>query len=125
MLVVDSSVFIAHLRGQRNATAFLRREADRGLLLAPALVAWELWRGAKTPTRKERVQALLDSVQIDPLSGAVAHLAGELDNHHRREGTQRPTYDLLIASHALFHEVPLATMGRDYGLIDGLDVIEL
>lgn len=124
MIVADSSVLIAHLRGQQDATAFLEEEQERGSVMAPALVAWELWRDARTPDQRDGVEALLEGLWIDPFSAAMAHLAGELDRTLRDRGDTKPTYDLFIASHALFHDAPLATVDRDYKGIDGLQVVE-
>jgi predicted nucleic acid-binding protein len=123
MLVVDTSVLIAHLRGAKRTTRFLEEHASRGPLLVPALAAWELWKGTSTPAQSERVEALLEAVHVDPFLPAMARAAGELHRRHRADGIERPTFDLLIASHALFHAAPLATLDRDYESIRGLTVI--
>lgn len=123
MIVVDSSVLVAHLRGDEAATTFLEDEQERGSVLAPSLVAWELRRGAETPGQRDGVEALLEGLWVDPFSAAMAHLAGELDRTMRDRGEAKPTYDLLIASHALFHDAPLATVDRDYEGVDGLQVV--
>lgn len=124
MLVVDTSVLVAHLRGAKRASRFLQEHAARGPLLVPALAAWELWKGATTPARTDRVEALLEAVDTDPFLPAMARLAGDLHRQHRADGIERPAYDLLIASHALFHDVPLCTLDRDYETIRGLTVIK-
>jgi predicted nucleic acid-binding protein len=125
MLVVDSSVLIEHLRGKRSATTFLRRHIGRGPVLVPALAAWELWKGAEKPREKEAVYSLLTALTPDPFTPAMSQLAGELHLDHRRRGVERPAFDLLIASHALHHDAPLATLDRDYSSIAGLDVISV
>lgn len=124
MLVVDTSLLVAHLRGAEKATRFLEDHAARGPLLVPALAAWELWKGATTPARAERVEALLEAVHVDPFLPAMARVAGELHVQHRAAGVERPAYDLLIASHALFHGAPLATLDREYETVRGLKVLQ-
>ena len=106
MLVVDSSVFVAHLRGDTKATTFLAREAKRGPVIAPALVAWELWKGATTPAREDKVRLLLESVEVDAWTPAMAELAGRIHRDHRARGVERPAIDILIASHALHRGAP-------------------
>lgn len=124
-IVVDSSVLIDHLRGAATATEFLGRERRRGPVLVPSLVAWELWKGASTPRQRSGVQELLTALDADPFGPAMAQLAGELHVRLRGAGRTPPVFDLLIASHALFHGLPLATFDRDYGGIPGVEVVRI
>ena len=124
-LVVDSSILIDHLRGASTATEFLRRERRRGPVLVPSLVAWELWKGAVTPRQRTGVQELLTALDADPFGPAMAQLAGELHVRLRASGRMPPVFDLLIASHALVHGLPLATHDRDYAGIPGVEMIRI
>ena len=125
MIVLDTSVLIDHLDGKTATNTFLRKQAARGPLLVPALASWELWKGARTPQETARVERLLNAVIIDPLGPAIARLAGEMHVAHRARGEERPAFDLIIASHALHHNCPIATRDRDYDGIEGLDVIHV
>lgn len=125
MVVVDTSVLVDHLRGRDAATAFLRREAGRGPVFVPTLVEWELWKGAESAKERASVAELLEGLIADPFVPAMASIAGDLYRDHRRAGTERPQWDLLIASHALFHEVPVATVDGDYSGVHGLDVVKV
>lgn len=125
MLVADASVLIEFLRGGRSAGTVLRRHQARGPVIVPAVAAWELWRGATSRQRREGIQALLEALQVEGFSPALARLAGDLDLQQRRSGRQRPALDLLIAAHALYHDAPLATLDRDYDGIEGLDVLRV
>lgn len=123
MLVVDTSVLIAHLQGDDAATRLLAREASSSRVLVPSLVAWELWKGADTPKRRADVEALLGDLDTDPLTAAIARIAGEAHVEHRRRGVQRPAWDLLIAAHALHHGAPLATLDADFATVEGLSMV--
>lgn len=125
MLIFDSSILVAHLRGEANATRFLRSNNARFELVIPALVAWELWKGATTKKRTASVRRLLESFTVDPFTAALADLAGALHVEHRQRGLERPTIDLLIASHAIFHDAPIATLDHDYDYVDGLQVVRM
>ncbi len=122
-VVVDSSVLIDHLRGDASATGFLEKERDRGPVLVPALAAWELWKGATTARRRAGVHDLLSSVDVDPFGPAMAQLAGELRTRLAVSGRAPPSFDLLIASHALLRGLPLATRDRDYSMVSGLQIV--
>lgn len=122
-LVLDSSILIDHLRGNSAATEFLEVQGRQGALFVPSLVAWELWKGASTPRQRSGLVSLLSSLEVDPFTGALAELAGELHRRLESEGQRAPTYDLLIASHALLRGIPVATRDRDYHRIPGLTVL--
>jgi len=122
-VVVDSSVLIDHLRGAARATDFLENERRRGPVHVPALAAWELWKVATDARRRGGVHDLLSSVDVDPFAPAMAQLAGELYDRLRALERAPPSYDLLIASHALLRGIPLATRDRDYSGIPGLEVV--
>lgn len=92
-------------------------------MVVPTLVAWELWKGADTPRDQAAVEAFLDEVPLDPFVGGMARIAGLLQLEHRRAGTERPVFDLLIASHALYHGGKVATLDRDYSSVKGLAVL--
>ena len=89
----------------------------------PALAAWELWKGATNARRRAGVHDLLSSVDVDPFAPAMAQLAGELHVRLRAAGRTPPSYDLLIASHALLRGLPLATRDRDYSAVPGIQVV--
>lgn len=122
-IVIDSSVLIDHLRGVARATDFLEREGLRGPVHVPALAAWELWKGAKSERRRAGIHDLLTSLDVDPFAPAMAQLAGELHVRLEALGRAAPTYDLLIASHALLRGLPIATRDRDYSTIPGLQIV--
>ncbi len=125
MIVADTSVLVEHLRGNEAVTDRLKQEAARGPVLVPALVAWELWKGASNATQRQAVDQLLAATRPDPFMPAMGHLAADLHQDHRRQGVQRPQWDLLIASHALHHDIPLATVDGDFSTIAGLEVLEV
>lgn len=125
MIIADASVIIGHFRGDRACTTVLRRHLARGEVLVPTLVAFELWKGVRSPLDRQSVQELLDAMRQDPFVPAMAQLAGEVQRQQRRAGKERPIIDLLIASHALHHGAPLATLDRDYRGIEDLDVLKV
>lgn len=123
MIVLDTSVLIDHLRGVKRATKFLLDHEGRDEMVVPALVAWELWRGATTPARAEKVEALLESVTVEPFMPAMAKLAADLHRAMEDAGRKPAHFDLLIAAHAVFHNAPLATLDKDFESFDGLRIL--
>lgn len=121
MIVIDTSLVIGHLRGKARARALLREHAEDAVV--PTLVAWELWKGAASPRDQAAVEAFLDEVPLDPFVGGMARIAGLLQIDQRKAGAERPVFDLLIASHALYHGGKVATLDRDYDGIHGIEVL--
>lgn len=121
MIIADTSLLIAHLRGLAPARNLLRTRADE--IHVPTLVAWELWKGATTARDQAGVEALVTEFPLDPFVGGMARIAGQLQIEQRKAGRERPVFDLLIASHALYHGAGIATLDRDYDAIQGVNVL--
>lgn len=120
MIVADTSVLIEHLRGDKAATRILMAQ---DLVLAPALVAWDLWKGAATVPQQAAVRNVLAVCGIEPFAAAHAEAAGALHREAQAAGRRRPAFDLLIAAHALHHGIPIATLDGDYQGIPALQVV--
>lgn len=122
LIVADTSLLVAHLRGLAPARSILRSRGDE--IVIPTLVAWELWKGADRAKDQAAVEALVEEFPLDPFVGGMARIAGALQIEQRREGRERQVFDLLIASHALYHGGAVATYDRDYEAIRGLQVVK-
>lgn len=122
MIVADSSLLIAHLRDKKGATRFLQTQDE---VIAPALVAWELWKGAQSTAAHAGVRDALSRCKVEPFSASLAESAGLLHRELDKVGKRRPAIDLLISAHALHHGCALATLDRDYDGIPGLQVVRV
>lgn len=122
MIVADTSLLVAVLRGDAAARRFCRAQDT---VVAPTLVAWELWRGAPRPAHRAAVEALLGECAVEPFSARHAAAAGALQREHEAAGTRKPAFDLLIATHAVLRGCPVGTLDVDYDGIAGLEVVRL
>lgn len=122
MITADTGLLIAHLPGSAPARNLLLSRADE--VVIPTLVAWELWKGTTTARDQAGVEALVEEFPLDPFVGGMARIAGQLQIEQRKAGRERPVFDLLIASHALYHGAQIATLDRDYDAIQGVSVLE-
>jgi predicted nucleic acid-binding protein len=109
-LLVDTDVFIDHLRG-------VKRLPRRGSRLAYSIVTRaELFAGPEHQLPIAR--RLLGSLDEIPVDRRVAERAGEI---RRTTGLRLP--DALIAATALIHELPLRTRNvDDFRRVPGLRV---
>lgn len=107
-LLVDTDVFVDHLRGAR------RIQLGRDRIHYSVVTRCELFAGREM--EEETVRRLLDGFEELPVDRPVAERAGRL----RRAGGLR-TPDALIAATALEHQLVLVTRNtRDFQAARGL-----
>ena len=113
MILVDSSVWIAHLRGHRtSATAKLEAAAGREPLLIGDLILLEVLQGARDESHAARIERGLRRYVLVPLLDA--DLAPRAARNHRKLSelgiTIRKTADIIIGTfciergHSLLHD---------------------
>jgi predicted nucleic acid-binding protein len=113
VILVDSSVWIAHLRGHRTpATAKLEAAASREPLLIGDLILLEILQGARDESHAARIERGLRRYALVPLLDA--DLAPRAARNYRKLRdlgiTIRKTADIIIGTfcierrHALLHD---------------------
>ena len=122
MTLIDTSAWIEQLR--RDGDAKVRRQVETLLSAGDAawcpLVRLELWNGARGEGERtvlEEMNVSIPSLEIDV---AVWHHAVTLASGARDLGITVPVTDLLVASCARHHDVPLLHCDRHFGLIADL-----
>lgn len=125
-MLVDSSVWIAFLRGDDTAEVNLLVEAlERAepVWLAPPILQ-EVLQGADSPERFARWDRILAELPmlVEPDARAAARAAAHLYARCRWAGvTPRSADDCLIAVHAIGGRMPLLHRERDFVLIAGIE----
>ena len=110
MILVDSDVLIAHLRGLPVARGWLVRARRDGSRLAISVVSVaEITGGMRSAERRE-VWRLLGSLQVEEVTDVIARRAGELMRTYRRSHPGIGTPDYLIAATADIRGLELATL---------------
>ena len=120
VIVVDSSVWIANLRGTDSAAVRRLRaliEEDDDQILVGDLILLEVLQGARDETQATRIERALRSYRVAPmLDVGLAVRAAEYYRRLRGRGiTVRKTMDMIIGTfcieggHALLHD------DRDFG----------
>ena len=110
MILVDTDVLIANLRGIDAARAWLQRtRIETGRLAVSVITNTEIIGGVRSPERRE-VTRLLNSVRSLPVTDVIAHRAGELRRRYRRSHAAIGLVDYLIAATALVYGLELATL---------------
>ncbi|HEY4939879.1 MAG TPA: PIN domain nuclease [Rhizomicrobium sp.] len=117
MILVDSSVWIAHLRGRTtSATVRLEAAAAREPLLIGDLILLEVLQGARDDAHATRIERALRRYAIVPLLGA--DLAPKAARNYRRLRelgiTVRKTADIIIGTFCIEHRHTLLHDDRDF-----------
>jgi predicted nucleic acid-binding protein len=114
LILVDTSAWIDFFRGSG-------RVADRvdALLASNELalcgpITTELRRGLRTPAERSKIIPLLDGCRMLAQPPQLWEEAGELGYLLARKGLTMKTFDLLIATYALSHGVPLLATDSDF-----------
>jgi len=115
----DTSVLIAHLRGDDRATDLLTRvRGDERLTSVMARV--EIEGGMRSPERVQ-VASLFGVVRLLPVTDAIARRAAEHLRRYRRSHPGIDLVDYVVAATAELHDVELATLNvRHFPMFRGL-----
>lgn len=120
MILVDTDVLIAHLRGLPEAQSWLREARLQAPLAVSAITVAELTGGMRTGERRDAWR-LLSALTILPVTATIARSAGELRRAYRRSHSGIGITDYLIAATAQHHGAVLATLNvRHFPMIEDL-----
>jgi predicted nucleic acid-binding protein len=117
VILVDSSVWIAHLRGQRTAAAAKLEElVTREPILVGDLILLEILQGARDEANAARIERLLRRFTLVPLLDAdLAPIAARNVRSLRKLGvTVRKTADIIIGSFCIENDFLLLHQDRDF-----------
>jgi hypothetical protein len=109
VILVDTDVLIAHLRGLERAHNWLSEARTAGLLAVSVVSVTEVTGGMRSDERRQ-VWGLIASLRAEPVTELVARRAGELMRQYRRSHTGIGIADYLIAATAEVGGLALATL---------------
>lgn len=117
--VFDSTILIAHLRGDERATELLlARPRDERLVSVVSRVEVE---GGMRSAERADVARLFGVVTLVPVTDAIAQRAGAHLRAHRRSHQGIDLADYLIAATADIKEAALSTLNvKHFPMIEGL-----
>lgn len=121
MILVDSDVLIAHLRGVEAARSWLREARGSGGRLRISVVTVVEITGGMRSNERPEVWRLLASLGVETVTEVVARRAGEFTRHYRASHPGIGLGDYLIAATADVQGLELATLNvRHFPMFGGL-----
>jgi predicted nucleic acid-binding protein len=116
----DSSVLIAHLRGEPQARDLLRRRVSEGGAHASVISRAEIEGGMRSGERRD-VARLFEALILLSVTDPIARRAGRHLRRHRASHQGVDLADYLIGATAEEHGLDLATLNvRHFPMFDGL-----
>lgn len=109
MILVDSDVLIAHLRGVAAARDWLIEARKRTPLAISVVSIAEIIGGMRAAERRE-VWRLLVAFQVEPATEVIARRAGEMMRRYRHSHNMIGLGDYLIAATVDVKGLELATL---------------
>jgi len=119
MILFETSILIAHLRGDERATRLLL-DTPNMERAASVLARIEIEGGMRSGERRS-VASLFGILQLLPLTDEIARRAGELLRTYRRSHPGIDLVDYAVAATAELHAASLVTLNvRHFPMIAGL-----
>ena len=109
MILLDTDVLIAHLRGVQAARQWMRSARGSGPLHVSVVSIAELTGGMRTSERRE-VWALLASLRAELVTELIARRAGEFRRRYARGHSGIGIADYLIAATVDYNGADLQTL---------------
>ena len=120
MILVDSDILIAHLRGLEAARDWLLNARSEGPLAISVVSIAELVGGMRSAERREAWR-LLASFRAEPATEIIARQAGEFRRQYRRSHSGIGLGDYLIAATAEVKGYRLGTLNvKHFPMFQGL-----
>lgn len=110
MILVNSDVLIAHLRGVDAAGDWMRAARIGYGRLAVRVVSYAEITGGAHRAERDAVASLFSVLELFDVDRVVAHRAAELQRAHRRSNRVFGIADYLIVATAQVHGMDLATL---------------
>lgn len=114
MILVDTSAWIDFFRGTGRLAALVDDALETNEVALCGPVVTELRRGLQSRAARSQVLGLLGGCHLLAQPDTLWEEAGELGFILARKGIAVKSLDLLIATYALAHDVPVLTSDSDF-----------
>ncbi len=123
-MVIDSNIFIDHLRAKNKLTTrFYRLLKGEQKLFVSTVSVYEIYCGAATQDKKKNVQLLIKGIAILPFEYDASIKAAEIFHQLKAKNQLIEFRDIFIAATCMMHNLPILTLNKKhFERIEGLEV---
>ena len=123
-MVIDTGIFIEHLRAKDKTRTTLYQLAENEVLCISAVSVYELYMGATTLDKVKDVGQLITGLTILPFDETVAITAAEIFLKLKRNNQLIEFRDIFIAATCIANELPIATLNKKhFKRVDNLKIL--
>ena len=121
MTLIDTSVIIDFLAGDKKIVSLIQELADTGDIKATCITEYELLKH-KTKLKRQLAEEFLAEITVSPFDSAAAKESAKIFTELREQGRMINENDLLIAGIALANHEVLLTRDQKFGAIDDVNI---
>ena len=122
MILVDTSAWVEFFRGDGSCCDAVDSALAQGEAALCGPVLTEIHRGLTRKKERHQVMEYLQGCQLLSQPTALWESAGALGSKLRAGGVTVKTLDLLIATYAVSHDLPILTSDSDFSLMQDAGV---
>lgn len=113
-MVVDTGIFIDHLRSKAKTNTVLYQIFERDDLYVSSVTLYELMAGATTQQKKEDIFLITSNFEVLDFSEAIAYKAAEIYQQLKKENLLIEFRDIFIAATCLNYDFPVLTLNKKH-----------
>lgn len=123
-MVIDTSIFIEHLRAKDKLATTLYKIADNSEIFISFISLYELYMGATTRDKEKDVKIITEDLSILPFTDSVAVKAAQIYHQLKLNNQIIEFRDIFIAATCIVNELPIATLNKKhFTRIRGLKIL--
>lgn len=113
-MVVDTSIFIEHLRAKDKTSTTLYQISDEPEIFISAISLYELYMGATSEEKATQIRKLTEGIAVLPFTDEVAIQAGVIYKQLRSQNKLIEFRDIFIGATCLTFNLPIATRNKKH-----------
>jgi tRNA(fMet)-specific endonuclease VapC len=124
-MVIDTNIFIEHLRAkQKSTTKLVQLLNDGNRLFISSVTVYELYSGAITPEKANRVHYLIEDIPVLTFNYDIALKAAQIFRQLKAKNQLIEFRDIFIAATCINEGLPIVTLNRKhFERIEALQII--
>jgi tRNA(fMet)-specific endonuclease VapC len=113
-MVIDTNIFIEHLRAKNKATTTLYQLSDNSELFVSSISLYELYMGATTKDKERDIKIITEDLSILPFTESVAIKAAQIYHQLKADNQIIDFRDIFIAATCIVNKFPIVTLNKKH-----------